>query len=126
MSSQKIVEVLEKMTIPELNELVKELEERWDVSAASFSAVAVAAAPGADEEAGAGVEQTEFDVILKEIGDSKLAVIKSVKDILGIGIKEAKAVVDGTPRSIKEKVSKEEAEEIKNKLVDAGAVVEIK
>lgn len=126
MSSQKIVEVLEKMTIPELNELVKELEERWDVSAASFSAVAVAAAPGADEEAGASVEQTEFDVILKEIGDSKLAVIKSVKDILGIGIKEAKAVVDGTPRSIKEKVSKEEAEEIKNKLVDAGAVVEIK
>ncbi len=125
MASQKIIDVLEKMTIPELNELVKELEERWDVSAASFSAVAVAA-PGADEEAGGGAEQTEFDVILKEIGDSKLAVIKAVKDILGIGIKEAKAVVDGTPRSIKEKVSKDEAEEIKNKLVDAGAVVEIK
>ena len=126
MSSQKIIDVLEKMTIPELNELVKELEERWDVSAASFSAVAVAPQPGAEEGAGAGAEQTEFDVVLKEIGDSKLGVIKTVKDILGIGIKEAKGVVDGTPRSIKEKVSKDEAEEIKNKLVDAGAVVEIK
>ncbi|MCD6118288.1 50S ribosomal protein L7/L12 [bacterium] len=126
MSKESIIEALEKMTIVEVNELVKELEERWDVSAASFAPVAVAAAPGAGAGEGEAAEKSTFDVVLKEIGDSKLNVIKAVKEILGVGIKEAKTVVDATPKSIKEGVGKDEAEEIKNKLVDAGAVVELK
>ena len=126
MSKESIIEALEKMTIVEINELVKELEERWDVSAASFAPVAVAAASGAGAAEGAAAEKTSFDVILKEIGDAKLNVIKAVKEILSIGIKEAKTVVDATPKAIKEGISKDEAEEIKNKLLDAGAVVELK
>jgi large subunit ribosomal protein L7/L12 len=127
MSREMVVETLEKMTIVELNELVKELEERWGVSAASFAPVAVAVAPGAGgADEAVEVEKTTFDVILKEIGDAKLNVIKAVKEILNIGIKEAKTIVDEAPKLIKEGVSKDEAEEIKNKLVDAGAVVEIK
>jgi len=128
MSRETVIDVLEKMTVVELNDLVKELEDRWGVSAASFAPMAMMAAPGAGgggEEA-LEVEKTSFDVILKEIGDAKLNVIKVVKEILNIGIKEAKAVVDEAPKAIKEGVSKDEAEEIKNKLVDAGAVVEIK
>ncbi len=125
MSKESVIESLESMTIVELNELVKELEERWGVSAASFAPVAVAAAGGGGEAA-AEVEKTSFDVILKEVGDAKLNVIKVVKDILGIGIKEAKTVVDEAPKALKTGVTKDEADEIKDKLVEAGAVVEIK
>ena len=129
MSKEAVIEALESMTVVELNQLVRDLEDRWGVSAASFAPVAVAAAgagAGAGEEAAGEVEKTAFDVVLKEIGDAKLEVIKRVKDILGLGIKEAKAVVDEVPKVLKTGVSKDEAEEIKNKLVDAGAVVEIK
>ena len=127
MSRETVVETLEQMTIVELNELVKELEERWGVSAASFAPAMVVAGPGASgAEEAVEVEKTTFDVILKEFGDAKLNVIKAVKEILNIGIKEAKTIVDEAPKLLKEGISKDEAEEIKNKLVDAGAVVEIK
>ena len=128
MSKESVIESLESMTVVELNQLVKDLEERWGVSAASFAPVAMsAAASGAGgDEGGAAAEKTSFDVILKEIGDAKLEVIKRVKDILGIGIKEAKAVVDEAPKTLKSGVTKDEADEIRNKLADAGAVVEIK
>ncbi|MEP0815105.1 MAG: 50S ribosomal protein L7/L12 [bacterium] len=129
MSKEAVIDALESMTVVELNQLVKELEDRWGVSAAAVAPVAVAAAGGgqaAAEEGSSAAEKTSFDVHLKEIGDNKLEVIKRVKDILGIGIKEAKAVVDEVPKALKTGVGKDEAEEIKNKLVDAGAVVEIK
>lgn len=128
MSKEAVIDALESMTVVELNQLVKELEDRWGVSAAAVAPVAVAAGGGAAvaEEGSAAAEKTSFDVHLKEIGDNKLEVIKRVKDILGIGIKEAKAVVDEVPKALKTGVGKDEAEEIKNKLVDAGAVVEIK
>ena len=126
MSKESVIESLESMTIVELNELVKELEDRWGVSAANFAPVAVAAGGAGGAEAAGEVEKTSFDVVLKEVGDAKLNVIKVVKDILGIGIKEAKTVVDEAPKALKTGVTKDEADEIKDKLVEAGAVVEIK
>ena len=106
----------------ELSELVHALEEEFGVSAAA----AVAAAPAAGAAAGAADEQTEFNVVLAEVGASKMGVIKLVKEITGLGLKEAKELVDNAPKAIKENVGKDEAEEIKKKLEDAGAKVELK
>ena len=121
--------VLEEMPVVRMNALVKHLEDEWDVSAAGAPVMMAGMVPGAagGEDAGAGEgEQTEFDVILKELGDSKLAVIKVVREVTGLGIKEAKALVDEVPKPIKEKVTKAEAEEIQKKLTEAGAVAELK
>lgn len=118
--------VLEEMPVVRVNALVKHLEEVWDVSAAAAPVMMVGGAGGAGEdEGGAAEEKSEFDVILKEAGASKLNVIKVVREVTGLGIKEAKAIVDETPKPIKEKVSKAEAEEIKQKLTEAGAVAEL-
>lgn len=119
---KNIVEEVKALTVLELSELVKAIETEFGVSAA---ATAVAAAPVA-EEAAPVVEQTEFDVILKAVGGNKIAVIKVVREVTGLGLKEAKAVVDGAPKAVKEAVSKEDAEAIKEKLTAAGAEVEVK
>jgi len=122
---QEIIEVVKSMTVLELSELVKALEEEFGVSAAV--PVAMAAVPGADSPADAPAEeQTEFDVILKATGDKKISVIKVVREITALGLKEAKELVDGAPKPVKEKISKEDAESIKAKLEEAGATVEIK
>lgn len=119
----KLIEDVKALTVLELSELVKALEEEFGVSAAA--PVAVAAAPAADSAA-AAEEKTEFDVILKAAGGNKVAVIKAVKEITGLGLKEAKEIVDGAPKAIKEGASKEDAESIKAKLTEAGAEVEVK
>lgn len=122
MTKEDIMKAIEEMTVLELAELVEELEDKFGVSAAA--PVAMAAAPGA---AGAGEEEkSEFDVFLASIGDKKINVIKAVREITGLGLKEAKAVVDGAPGNVKEAVNKEEAEEMKTKLEEAGASVELK
>ncbi|MCG0277109.1 MAG: 50S ribosomal protein L7/L12 [Thermanaeromonas sp.] len=122
----EIIEAVKGMTVLELAELVKALEEEFGVTAAA--PVAMPVAPGAaPAQAEAKVEeQTEFDVILKAAGDKKINVIKVVRELTGLGLKEAKDLVDGAPKPVKEKVSKEEAERIKAKLEEAGATVEIK
>jgi large subunit ribosomal protein L7/L12 len=114
------------MTVLELAELVKELEEKFGVSAAAMAAPVAAAALATGEGEAAAAEKTEFNVILTAIGDKKIQVIKEVRSITGLGLKEAKALVDAAPKEVKEGVSKEEAEEIKKKLTDAGATVEVK
>ncbi|HHV34254.1 MAG TPA: 50S ribosomal protein L7/L12 [Syntrophomonadaceae bacterium] len=119
---EEIIEVVKGMTVLELSELVKALEDEFGVSAAA--PVAVAAGPAA-AEAPEEEEKTEFNVVLKAIGDQKIKVIKAVREITGLGLKEAKEVVDTAPKPVKENVSKEEAEEIKAKLTDVGAEVEI-
>jgi large subunit ribosomal protein L7/L12 len=120
--------VLEELSVVQMNDLVKHLEEAWDVKAASGGGAVMMAAPagGGAEEAGPAAEKTEWDVILTEVGDSKLGVIKVVREITGLGIKEAKDLVDAAPRPVKEKVSKAEAEDIQKKLKEAGAVAELK
>jgi large subunit ribosomal protein L7/L12 len=118
-----ILETIKGMTVLELNDLVKAIEEEFGVTAAAPVAVVGGAAAGGGEEA---AEQTEFDVILANAGASKINVIKVVREITGLGLKEAKDLVDGAPKPLKEKVSKEEAETIKKKLEEAGATVEIK
>lgn len=120
----EVLEIVKGMTVLELADLVKAMEEEFGVSAAAPVA-AVAAAPAA-APAAAEEEQTEFDVILETIGDKKINVIKVVREITGLGLKEAKAVVDGAPKPVKEKVAKEEAEAIKAKLEEVGAGVKIK
>lgn len=119
----KLIEDVKALTVLELSELVKALEEEFGVSAAA--PVAVAAAPVA-AAAAAVEEQTEFNAVLAEIGGNKIAVIKVVRELTGLGLKEAKDLVDGAPKAVKEGVSKDEAEDIKKKLEDAGAKVEIK
>lgn len=122
---EKIVEDLSKLTVLEAAELSKLLEEKWGVSAAAAS-VAVAM-PGAGADAGAAAEEkTEFTVVLKSAGDKKINVIKEVRAITGLGLKEAKELVEGAPKDVKADVSKDEAEEVKKKLEEAGAEVEIK
>ena len=121
---EKIVEELSGLTVMEAAELSKALEEKWGVSAAA--AVAVAAPAATDAAADAGAEQTEFDVILSAIGEKKINVIKEVRSITGLGLKEAKDLVEAAPKPVKEGASKDEAEEIKKKLEEAGASVEIK
>lgn len=118
----KIVEDVKELTVLELNDLVKALEEEFGVSAAAM----VAAGPAAGAGAAAAEEKTEFDVVLASFGDSKMGVIKAVKDICGLGLKEAKELVEGAPKTLKEGVAKAEAEEIKAKLEEAGAKVELK
>ena len=120
---EELIKQIEGMTVLELSELVKALETKFGVSAASFAAPA--AVPG-EEGAAASEEKSSYDVILKESGANKIQVIKIVKDLTGKGLKEAKDLVDGAPKSIKEGIKKEEAEEIKKKLEEAGAVVELK
>ncbi|WP_026673486.1 50S ribosomal protein L7/L12 [Alkalihalobacterium bogoriense] len=120
MSKDQIIEAIKEMTVLELNDLVKAIEEEFGVTAAAPVAVAGGAAEGG------AAEQTEFDVILESAGGSKINVIKVVREITGLGLKEAKALVDGAPAPIKEGVAKEEAEEMKAKLEEAGATVEVK
>ncbi len=120
-------ELVDSMTVLELSNFVKRLEDKWGVSAA---APAIAMAPGmmmgAGGEAAAEEEQTEFDVVLAAVGDKKIQVIKVVRELTGLGLKEAKAVVDDAPGPVKEKVSKEESETMKAKLEEVGATVEVK
>lgn len=123
---EKLAEELSALTVIEAAELSKMLEEKWGVSAAA--PVAVAAAPGAagGDAGGAEEEKTDFDVILAAVGDKKINVIKEVRGITGLGLKEAKDLVEGAPKPVKEGAPKEEAEEIKKKLEEAGATVELK
>ena len=125
MASEKItalVEEVKALTVLELSELVHALEDEFGVSAAAPVAVAAAAAPAAE----AAAEKTEFDVVLASFGDEKIKVIKAVREITGLGLADAKAVVEAAPKAIKEGVSKDEAEELKKKLEEAGAKVELK
>lgn len=121
---EEALEIVKNMTVLELSELVKAMEEEFGVSAAA--PVAVAAGPAAADEAAEVEEKTEFDVILKAIGDKKINVIKAVREITSLGLKDAKELVDSAPKPVKEKVSKDEAEAIKKKLEEAGAEVEMK
>lgn len=123
-SREEIKTALGQMPVLELVDLIKELEEEWGVSAAA--PVAVAATPGAAGDTAAAEEKTEFDVVMSSFGDNKVAVIKAVRTITGLGLKEAKDMVEGAPSTIKEGVSKDESEDIKKQLVEAGATVEIK
>jgi len=118
---QKLVDELSKLTVLEAAELSKKLEEAWGVSAAAPVAAAAAAAPAA-----AAAEQTEFTVVLKEAGANKINVIKEVRAITGLGLKEAKDLVEGAPKAVKEGANKADAEALKKKLEDAGAKVELK
>ena len=122
---QKLVDDLSSLTVLEAAELSKMLEEKWGVSAAAPVAVAGAAAPGA-EAAAPAEEKTEFDVILAAIGDKKINVIKEVRAITGLGLKEAKDLVEGAPKPVKEAVNQEEADKLKKQLEEAGATVEVK
>ncbi len=125
MDQAQLIETIEKMTVLELSELVKALEDKFGVSAAA--PVAVAAMPAAGAAAGeAAAEQTEFDVVLKDPGASKIKIIKIVREATGLGLKDAKAVVDSAPKAVKEKLSKEDAEKLKEQLEADGAVVELK
>ena len=125
MNKEQIIEAIAAMSVLELSELVKELEEKFGVSAAA--PVAVAAAPAAGGAAAeAAEEKTEFDVILKEVGGEKIKVIKVVREATGLGLKEAKDLVDGAPKAVKEAVSKDDAEAMKKELEEAGAKVELK
>jgi large subunit ribosomal protein L7/L12 len=123
-SREEIKEALGQMPVLELVDLIKELEDEWGVSAAA--PVAVAAAPGAGGDAGAAEEKTEFDVVMSSFGENKVAVIKAVRTITGLGLKEAKDLVESAPATIKEGVNKDESEDIKKQLEEAGAAVEVK
>jgi large subunit ribosomal protein L7/L12 len=123
-SKQDVIDFIANMTVLELSEMVKELEEKFGVSAAA--PVAMMAAGPAAEGAAAAEEKTEFDVVLTAAGDKKIAVIKEVRAITGLGLKEAKELVDNAPKAVKEGVAKEEAETLKNQLEEAGAQVELK
>ena len=120
-TKEDILEAVAGLSVMELNDLVKAFEEKFGVSAAALAVAGGAAAGGA-----AAAEQTEFDVVLKAAGGNKIAVIKVVREVTGLGLKEAKALVDGAPKALKEGVSKEDAEAIKTKLEEAGAEVELK
>ena len=124
MTKDALVEALGKMTVLELVELTKTLEEKWGVKAAAQ--VAIAAMPATGPAAAQAEEQTIFDVVLISSGEKKIQVIKEVRAITGLGLKEAKDLVDGAPKPVKEGLGKEEAESIRGKLVEAGAVVEVK
>ncbi|MEH6992292.1 50S ribosomal protein L7/L12 [Neobacillus drentensis] len=119
MTKEQIIEAVKSMTVLELNDLVKAIEEEFGVTAAAPVAMGGAAVAAVEE-------QTEFDVILASAGDQKIKVIKAVREITGLGLKEAKDLVDNTPKAVKEGVSKEEAEELKAKLAEVGANVEVK
>jgi len=118
---EKLIEEIDALTVVELNDLVKAIEEKYGVSAVAAAAPAAGAVAGAAAE-----EKTSFDVVLAEAGDQKIKVIKVVRDATGLGLKEAKDLVDGAPKTVKEGASKEEAEELKAKFAEVGAVVELK
>lgn len=120
MSKEEMIEEIKKMTVVELSELVKAIEEEFGVSAVAAAAPAAGAAAG-----DAAAEKTSFNVVLKEAGDQKIKVIKVVRDATGLGLKEAKELVDGAPKTVKENVSKEEAEELKAKFTEVGAVIDL-
>ena len=122
MDKDQIIEALKGMTLLEINELVKACEEEFGVSAAAVAVAPAGAGAGAD----AAEDQTEFTVVLKEIGDNKIKVIKAVREATGLGLKEAKALVDGAPANVKENVEKAEADALKAALEEVGAVVELK
>lgn len=126
LSKDQLIEAISSMSVIELSELVKALEEKFGVSAATPVAVAAAPAAGAVQAGDAAEEKTEFNVVLASIGTSKINVIKVVREVTGLGLKEAKDLVDGAPKTVKENVAKAEAEEIKKKLTEAGATVELK
>ena len=121
MTREDIIQAIKEMSVLDLNELVKACEEEFGVSAAAAVVAGGAAAGGAAAE-----EKTEFDVVLANAGDNKIKVIKAVREITGLGLKEAKEIVDGAPKTLKEGVSKEEAEDMKAKLAEVGATVEVK
>ena len=123
-NKEEVIEFISSMSVLELSELVKELEDKFGVSAAA--PVAVAAAPGGTESQAEAQEKTEFDVILSAIGDKKIQVIKAIRAITGLGLKEAKALVDEAPKPVREGISKEESADIQKQLEEAGATVEIK
>ena len=123
-TKDQVVEWLSNQTVLEIAGFVKELEEKWGVSA--VAPVAVAPAPGAAAGAAEAEEKTEFDVVLTAMGDKKINVIKAVREITGLGLQDAKAMVEGAPKAVKEGASKEDAEEVKKKLEEAGAKVELK
>ena len=120
MSKEEMIEEIKKMTVVELADLVKAIEEEFGVSAVAAAAPAAGGAAGAAAE-----EKTSFNVVLKEAGDQKIKVIKVVRDATGLGLKEAKDLVDGAPKTVKENVSKDEAEELKAKFTEVGAVIEL-
>ncbi|MGQ9657332.1 MAG: 50S ribosomal protein L7/L12 [Fimbriimonadales bacterium] len=128
LTAEELIQAIDEMTVLELNELVKALQEKYGVSAAAPMAVAAMPGmmPGAAEAAPAAEEKTSFDVVLAAAGDNKLQVIKVIREITQLGLKEAKDLVEGAPQKVKEGVSKEEAEELKKKLEETGAKVEIK
>ena len=117
---EKLIEEIDSLTVVELNDLVKAIEEKYGVSAVAAAAPVAAGAAGE-----AAAEKTSFDVVLKEAGDQKIKVIKVVRDATGLGLKEAKELVDGAPKTVKEGVSKEEAEDLKAKFTEVGAVIEL-
>ncbi|GIO28787.1 50S ribosomal protein L7/L12 [Ornithinibacillus bavariensis] len=121
MTKEQIIDAIKEMSVLDLNDLVKAIEEEFGVTAAAPVAVAGGAAAG-----GAAEEKTEFDVVLADAGASKIKVVKAVREITGLGLKDAKDLVDNAPKAVKEGVSKEEAEEVKGKLEEAGATVEVK
>lgn len=125
MTKQDVIDFIANMTVLELSELIKELEEKFGVSAAAPVAM-MAAGPAAEGGAAQAEEKTEFDVILVAHGDKKIQVIKEVRAITGLGLKDAKDLVDGVPKPVKEGISKDEAEKIKSQLEEAGAQVEVK
>ncbi|MCC6619134.1 MAG: 50S ribosomal protein L7/L12 [Chloroflexi bacterium] len=128
MDKDAILEAIDSMTVLELSELVKAFEERYGVTAAAPVAVAAAPVAGGGDGAAAAAEeeQTEFDAVLTDVGANKILVIKAVRELTGLGLKEAKDLVDAAPKAVKEGVAKEEAEQVKEKLAEAGATVEIK
>ena len=127
-TKEEVIEFIANMSVLELSEFIKELEEKFGVTAAApvAAVAAVGAAPGAPEAAQAAEEKTEFDVILAEIGSNKIQVIKAVREITGLGLKEAKELVESAPKPVKTGISKDEAEEIKKQIEEVGAQAEIK
>ena len=126
MERAQILEAVSKLTVLELSQLIKDMEEKFGVSAAAAVAVAAPAAGGAEAGGAAAEEKTEFTVMLTAVGDNKVNVIKAVRELTSLGLKEAKDLVDGAPKAVKEGVSKADADTVAKKLTDAGAKVEIK
>ncbi len=126
MNREEVLDAVAEMSVLELSELIKDMEEKFGVSASAAVAVAAPAAGGAGADAGAEEEKTEFDAVLSSFGDKKVAVIKVVRAITGLGLKEAKDLVESAPSAVKEGVNKDEAEEIKKQIEEAGGSVEVK
>jgi large subunit ribosomal protein L7/L12 len=126
MNREEVLNAVAEMSVLELSELIKDMEEKFGVSASAAVAVAAPAAGGAGADAGGAEEKTEFDVVLSSFGDKKVGVIKAVRALTGLGLKEAKDLVESAPSAVKEGVSKDEAEEIKKQIEEAGGSVEVK